>query len=402
VIKNLPYDKILNYLILLYAFFIPLSLDMLRILAISMVIIWIFYGNFKEKISLIKQESFFYSIGLYILVLILALLWTEPENLRFGIKYFTRYWYLLPMLVIYTSLDKKYIFPTISAFLMGMLISELVSYGIFFNMINWNNINSISPSPFMQRTLYSIFLAFTSGILLYRTIDSKSVIHKIIYGLFFTTVTINLFINAGRTGYVLILFIIPTVIFVNLKFSKKSMLLMAALVIGIPYLALQNSPTFKLRILQTTQNIKTSSYSSSIGVRLGANIVAKDIFLKHPFLGVGTGDYLTEKEYIVDTYYPKRIQVKSLVHYHNHYAEILVIAGLLGLFSYLYILFSLFKIKLRNKEICTIKYLLLVTFTLSPLTDAIFHLSKPLSLFALFTGLILAQKRYEQLLKREE
>ena len=402
MIKNLPYDKILNYLILLYAFFIPLSLDMLRILSISMVIIWIFYGNFKEKIALIKQEPFFYSIGLYILVLILALFWTEPENLRFGIKYFTRYWYLLPMLVIYTSLDKKYIFPTISAFLLGMFISELVSYSVFFEFIHLDKVPPSDPSPFMQHTLYSIFLVFSGGVLLNRMLESHSLKENIVYGVFFTTITVNLFVNSGRTGQVLFLFVLSTVIFSHYKFTLKSFFIAIVLLFTIPYLSYTYSPNFKQRMLQSSQNIHDTSYTSSIGVRYGLVIVAKDIFLENPVFGVGTGDYLDAKEKTIDKNYPDRNRLRHYVHYHNEYAENIVIAGIIGLLAYLNIFFSLYRITLHDKRIQTIKNILIITFLLSSLTDAVFHLNRPLSLFALFVGLILAQKRYEQLIKRED
>jgi len=367
LIEKLPYNRILNYLILLYAFFIPLSLDMLRILTISMFIIWGFHGNLKEKITLIKQEPFFYSIGLYILLLLFALLWTEPENLRFGIKYVTRYWYLLPMLVIYTSLERKYIIWAISAFLMGMFISELVSYSIFFEFIHLEGIPPTDPSPFMHHTLYSIFLVFSGGILLNQIIESKSLKENIVYGIFFTTITINLFVNSGRTGQILFLFILGTVIFLHYKLTLKSLLVTIVLLFTIPYLSYTYSPNFKQRLLQSTQNIHDTTYTSSIGARYGLVIIAKDIFFEHPFLGVGTGDYLDEKEKTINKNYPDLNHLKHYVHYHNEYAENSVISGIIGLFAYLYIFFSLYRTTIHNKRIQTIKYVLLITFLLGSL-----------------------------------
>jgi len=217
MIKSIKDSNILNYIIVLYAFFIPLSLDMIRIFAPLIIILWFVQGEVKSKIALIKKESFFLSIGVLLFILLLSLLWTDIDNIKFGIKYITRYWYLLPMFAIYTSIDKKFIPITLSAFLAGMFIGELVSYSIFFEFIHIEGINHKDPSPFMHHTLYSVFLVFTAGILLNRMITSESIKHNIIYGIFFTTITANLFINSGRTGQFLFLFVLVSVLLGHYK-----------------------------------------------------------------------------------------------------------------------------------------------------------------------------------------
>ena len=58
------------------------------------------------------------------------------------------------------------------------------------------------------------------------------------------------------------------------------------------------SPNFKTRMIQTYTNINNISYSTPIGSRIGPNIVAKDIFLQNPIIGVGVGDYLSKKDEI--------------------------------------------------------------------------------------------------------
>jgi len=205
-------DIILNNLILLYAFFIPLSLDLIRILAPLIIIFWFLEGGVKSKIALIKKEPFFLSIGIFLLILLISLLWTDTDNIKFGIKYITRYWYILPMFAIYASIDKKFIHIALSAFLAGMLIGELVSYSIFFEFIHIEGTTHKDPSPFMHHTIYSVFLVFSAGILLNRIITSEFIKHKIIYGMFFTTITANLFINSGRIGQFLFLFVLASVL----------------------------------------------------------------------------------------------------------------------------------------------------------------------------------------------
>lgn len=387
--------KMINYLIILYALMIPLSLDMLRTTAILMTIFWIREGNFTKKLSSIKKQPLFISIFLLICLLLLSLMWTDSENLRTGIKYIKRFWFLIPAIVIYTSIDKKNIPIVLSAFLLAMFISEIVSYGIFFEIIHWNGLSAKDPTPFMHHTLYSIFLALTAGILLNRLFTAISLTYKIIYVLFFLTVTANLFINSGRTGQFLFFLVLIAVIISHYKINLKSIGLVIILSFIIPYLAFTFSPNFHQRMLQTYNNLTHISYTTSIGSRIGLITVAKDIFLEHPLMGVGVGDHLTEKTKMVEAKYPDRLYVEELVHYHNQYAEFLVIAGIFGLLSYLMILITLARTPIKHNEMKTIKILFILIFAAASLFDATFHLSRPLSLFALFIGLILAQYRQE-------
>ena len=395
IIKSIKDSNILNYIIILYAFFIPLSLDLIRILALLIIILWFVQGDVKSKIALIKKEPFFLSIGILLLILLLSLLWTDSNNIIFGIKYIKRYWYILPMFAIYTSIDKKFIPITLSAFLAGMLIGELVSYSIFFEFIHIEGTTHKDPSPFMHHTIYSVFLVFSAGILLNRIITSEFIKHKIIYGIFFTTITANLFINSGRTGQFLFLFVLVSVLIGHYKMTIRSLLVTLSLLLIIPYLAFTFSPNFKARMIQTYNNVNTISYSTPIGSRVGLNIVAKDIFLQNPIIGVGVGDYLSKKDEMIQEKYQDRKYVKSLLHYHNQYAEFAVIAGIFGLLSYIFIFISLIRTKITDRRMNTIKYILVSTIAISSLSDAMFHLNRPLSLFALFVGLILAWKKFE-------
>jgi len=388
--------KMINYLIVLYALMIPISLDILRVIAILMIIFWIREGGFTKKFSDLKRQPLFIAFFFLISLLLLSLIWTDYENLRTGVKYITRYWYILPMFVIYTSIDKKFIPITLSAFLTGMLISELVSYSIFFEFITIEGLSHRDPSPFMQHTLYSVFLAFSAGILLNRILTSEHMKHKIFYTLFFTTITANLFINSGRTGQFLFLFVLASVLIGHYKITFKSVFATLSLLLIIPYLAFTFSPNFKARIIQTYNNSSNLSYSTPIGARIGLNIVAKEIFLENPIIGVGVGDYLSEKDKMVQQQYPDRKCMKKWVHYHNQFAEFAVIGGIFGLFSYIFIFISLIRTKVTDIRINTIKYILVSSVAIASFSDAMFHLNQPLSLFALFAGLILAQYRYER------
>jgi len=386
-------SSLLNYLILLYALVIPVSLDLMRIFAPLILLVWMIEGAIKQKIVLIRNEPVFKAIGLLILTLLLSLFWTEPENLKFGLKYITRYWYILPAFAIFTSLKRSYIPYVIYAFLSGMFISVTISYLTYFHIIPFENFYTEGASPLMHHTLYSIFLAFSIGILLNLGLDTRRSTHRLLYAALFLFFTINLFLNIGRAGHLLFFMILPFVLIGHYRVSVKSVTLTLLLIIGISCLAFTQSDIFRNKIEQTYQNLTQISYNTSLGARIGLNIVARDIVMEHPLLGVGAGDYLSEKRKIINERYPQRQYVRFLVHYHNQYAAFSVIAGIFGLLAYLLILLEIGRIPIEDRNLRIIKYLFLFTFVLASLIDAMFHLNRPLSLFALFLGLLLVQSR---------
>ncbi len=394
-VRSLNYTMLLQILFVAYAFVIPFSLEMIRIIAPLIMLVWFLEGNLIQKFSLIKKEPFFIIFGIFLFILALSLLWTSPENLKFGAKYITRYWYLLPMFALFTSLKKTFVKPLLFAFLAGTFISVLGSYAVYFHLIPFEKYISEGASPFMHHTLYSIFLSFTIAILTDLLLTAQNPKLRIAYSTLWLFFTVNLFINIGRAGQLLFFILLMIVLIRRFKATLPSILIALTLFGGIFYTAFTLSPQFRSKMEITQKNLTHLSYNTSLGARVGLNIVAKDIVLQHPITGVGVGDYLSEKEKIVNKKYPERIYVRFLVHYHNQYAEFAVIAGIFGLFAYIALLFAVGRLKIQSNFFRTVQYLFATTFILTSLIDAMFHLNRPLSFFALFAGLLFAQHRME-------
>ncbi len=387
---------ILQWLFLLYAFCIPVSLDILRIAAPLIIVVWLLEGDVKQKSVAIKNEPFFRAFGLFLLILLFSLLWTDPHNLKFGVKYITRYWYLLPMFALFTSLQKAFRMPLLFSFLGGMSIAVVISFGVYTHLIAFKYYYAEGASPLMHHTLYSIFLALSIALLSTLFLSEKRIGLRLVYAMLWVLFTLNLFVNIGRAGQLLFIPLILIVLFRHYSLSIRTLTVSLLLLGGIFYAALVFNPQFKHKMQQTRANLAHISYNTSLGARIGLNIVAKDIVTEHPFIGVGTGDYLSEKNRIIDEKYPERTYVRFLVHFHNQYAEFTVIAGIFGLLSYLYLLWRLALIKIKTDPYVTLKYLMVALFVLTSFIDAMFHLNRPLSLFALMAGLLLAQQRIEK------
>ena len=401
---------ILNDLLLFYAFFTPISMEMGKYLLNLMLIFWLLDKDILSKLKRMINNRVIQSILLFLFLLILSLVWTDHENIKTGTRYLKYYSYLLPLFIIFTSIKKEYIYYAISAFLMSMALSELISYGIFFELLNPENIpftrddaTPMNPSAFLHHTTYSMFLVVTAGILLDRFFLSQEIKYKLIYGLFFVMVTTNLFINAGRTGQIAFFATILIVILLHYKVSIKMFFFTSVLFISILFLAFTFSPIFKQRLDKTISSLsQLDNYCTSLGARIGMGIVAVNVAKEHPLIGVGIGNYRQVKSDMIDARYPTMKCLKKQVHYHNQYLEFLVIMGIIGLAVYLSIYLFLARTVVKDEEIRSIKYIVITTIMISSLTDAMFHLRSPLSLFALFTGIILAQSYFEDKVSKSD
>ena len=165
-IETINLSSVINYFIIIYAFVSPISKAGTVFCGISLILLWFINGNFKSKITMLKTNMFMIVLGLFLLLSVLSIFWSSDIN--YYLDNMRKYWHLFMIPIIYTSLEKKNIKHIFSAFLLGMFISEIVSYGVFFEIWTKEGVYPHDPSPFMDHTNYSIYLAFTVFILMNR------------------------------------------------------------------------------------------------------------------------------------------------------------------------------------------------------------------------------------------
>src|SRR5574344_1215733 len=100
--NNLNYNIILNYLIILYAFCIPLSKGGISFFGILLILFWLMERNFKEKINLILNEKIIILVILFLTLSFFSILWSSDKI--FALDYLKKYWHFLILPIIYTSL----------------------------------------------------------------------------------------------------------------------------------------------------------------------------------------------------------------------------------------------------------------------------------------------------------
>jgi len=407
MVKKFDAGEILNYLYVLYAFTLPLSRASTAIATALILILFIFSPEQRRKVVDIWRMPAAKWIVIFVFYYFLSLLITTTpghswEQWKEGLRYLVPYLYLLPAGVMAVTMKKHYLVIVLSAFLAGMLVSEILSYLIYFGI--WEKkrflISALNPTPFMHHIQYSTFLALTALLLLDRIIREVHRRYQLFYALFFFAVVGTLFLINGRTGQVAFLLGLFVLAFAQFKNKIKALtiaLLLTVVVIGGAYSLSEN---FRGRV-QVAQSdivnmVENNNYQTSLGYRVGVTILSFPLIEKHPILGTGVVDTMQmirdgACECFANDYWLKRAN-----HLQNQYLQILVEIGLVGLGLLLVMLYRVARIPLQSEAYRNLKIILMSVFLFTMFSDIQLHIQFTAGLFALITGVLLAQSRVEQ------
>ncbi len=380
----------LNRLMLLYAFLLPLSG------AFSthtgpwlLLLLWLLEGGFPDKLRPFKTEKallFFFALVAWIG---LSTLWSD--NKAESLHILSYYLAMSAVLVSFlTSLDPAYRKRTLYAFFLGMFVSEIASYGIFFEWWQFGRGTPDNPSPFMHHIKYSIFLSVTVFLLLGQILDRQTPRWlKTAETLMLLSVIVNLFINGGRTGQLAL--VIAGLLFTALHFGFRYRYLFAAtgILIAILTAAYFTSPVFHKKMddsLIEIQQMRKGDFGTSWGLRLGMKAISWDIVKTHPLVGVGAGDALDAyKKHWAETPFKKYALLGRMPHVHDQYLEILLQTGFIGLFLMLGFLLNIFKRPYEPPTARAVAYAALTVMLFSFFTEVTFRNNTSV-LFAFLLG----------------
>ena len=310
------------------------------------------------------------------------------------------YWILVPSFVLLAK--KEWSYAILNAFLLGMFVSEILAYGIYFEWWSINGRGPDYPSPFMMHIHYSVFLAFTSLVLLYRLLFEESSWRVRGFMLFFFLMaTTNLMISNGRTGQLAFFVTLFVVFVVRYRLSIKTFLVSSLVMLSIVFVSYNSLPLFKKRADMAVHDIKKISeqnYNTSFGLRAAWWIVTYDALKEKPLFGYGLGGHTTAAKEMLEHHeytglsgYFKKFLVKS--HYHSQYLMIVVQGGLVGLGLFLLIFYKLFRLNIKDREL---KHLSIVGFSVllvSFVPEPLFLLQFPLMLFMFVTSLFIVSSK---------
>ena len=279
---NLNLEKIYHYLLVILGFLLPLTVAGGNLIIGIIVLIWLFSGNYQSKISEIINNKLAIASILFFSIHVVGLIWTE--DMLWGLHIVKKMWYFLLLLpILLTIVKKENIRYYISAFLLAMMLSELLSYLVWFEVIPaFKNATLINPTPFMSHISYNPLLAFTFYLVSHEVVFNKKLkdMQRYMYGFFALTITVNMFITGGRAGQVMFF---ASLIVLSFQFFRKSQVkasFMAIFLITVVAFSGYNySPLFKNRIQQISYDLAkfTTNPDTSIGHRIN---FTKNTFLK--------------------------------------------------------------------------------------------------------------------------
>lgn len=350
----------MNNLLVLYAFLLPISQTIKSTVFSFIVILFLLRGNVLKSIKESLLNPVVRSFVYLFIVYIIGLLWTE--DIASGISAVKSVKYGLYLILFYSILDGRYIDKVIGAFILGMLVSELTSYGMIFGIMPWKlELGNIlfytsyavgDPSPFLHHIHYGVALALTVMLLGQKIYFSKNnLTMKIFMSIFILTATTNIFVTGGRTGYITFVMLMLVLSIVYLKKWAIAALIAVVLVFTIAY---NFSSVFHTKVLQTEASVSKllsgdKNFNTSLGIRVGIYYYSFDVIKENLLFGVGTGDSMNEilknapNDWVAKT--------DSASHEHNQYLSVLVKLGVIGLAVFLNIYYQIFRYKQSEKDL---------------------------------------------------
>lgn len=398
--RRVNFQDILYYSAMLFSFLLPLSRGASSFFLLFFFLLLLYKREYKTTFEILKSRAVFTYIALFLLYMFSTILWSE--DIKEGINQIRLYGYwllLLPSLVV--LIKKEWAWSMLSAFLLGMFVSEILAYGIFFDFWSINGRDSLYPTPFMTHIHYSVYLAFTAILLLSRVLSKRlSLKAKLPYIFFFLLSTTNLMFSTGRAGQLAFFVALIVLIFLKYRITLKSIVMSFVSIAVIFLLAYNTLELFKQRVdvgAEDIQNIAAQNYNSSFGIRVAFWLVSGEALKEHPLLGNGIGDYMVStKEILSKKGFGLSDETKEFMttqHFHNQYLMVAVQGGLVGFTLMLLLFYKFLSIRIEDRELKEISVLGFVVIAVGFVAEPLWMLQFPLMLFLFITSVSIIASR---------
>jgi O-antigen ligase len=352
MVEYLSINKTYQYLLIILAFLMPLTVFGANFIIVIICLLWLFSGDYKSKFDQIISNKLMLASIVFFLLHVVGLLWTE--DLIWGLHIVHKMWYFLLLFpVLYTIVRKDYISHYISAFLLAISITEVYSYLVWFELMEpFNNATVVNPTPFMNHISYNPILAFAIYFVLHEIFVNTKITNFVfsLYSFFAISMTINMFITGGRAGQVIFFVMLVILIFQVLDKQRiKSLIITSIVIPGIFFTAYQTSDLFQNRVDDAVRNTINFSYNqnTSMGQRISFLLNSWEVIKKNPIIGVGTGDFPIEYKKINIINTPG---LPNTGNPHNMYTLVAVELGALGIISMLSIFYYQIKLSFNSSN----------------------------------------------------
>ena len=381
------YINFINILLIIYAFFIPISQAAGNILLGLMLITWLIAPDWKNKIKTLKSNKVILCLLLFWFFQLIGIIWSVDRSN--GFKVFWKFRYVMLFPVVMDMIQPKNNIKYLISYIYGVSVTVLLSFGIYFNIYKGFVEIETKYTPFAHHaqhaTMIAIAIIFIIQNFILKSASLKSKILSIIAVILFT---VNLYITGGRTGQICFIALIFVLFVANSKrkiLSFISAMIFAAIFITTGFYFV---PEFKTGIDAAIYDINQYPKNSNTSLGLRFNIIEGAIpnIKKSPVFGNGTGSFKSLHHKFLEEKYPQNTKLDIA---HNTYLHVLLENGITGLLIFLYIWATLIIISIKNKdEYQYLRFSIIIVFLLSMINGDVMIVGFLRGVFFFFTSLL--------------
>ena len=400
-------ESYLGWLAIVLAAALPLYRPWVTLASTVILVLWLFGGGLGLRAGRLRSHRLTLAVLSFIALNIISLVWTSDPGA--GLRYVTKYRYLLLIPMVATSVRPIYRRYAVTAFELAAGASVVLSIGVLVGMFRLRDAHPGDPSPTMAHLDYGLLLALAALMILARILYSEmSASRMALWAALAILAIFGLIVNIGSAGHLAFAGGLVVLVFhwgrgrpLRFVFGIGTGIFVTLVLAWFLFPKLQ-ARSYEVRT-ELRDAIVDQRYDSNLGGRVAAMKVAREIFRQDPFLGTGVGGNIPAFRRALDTRFTElKPSTYWYRHFHNQYAQVATELGIVGLLSLAWIFWELIRAPHKRRETDAAALVLATVYLLGFLGEPFFHKQITLVMFALFAGLISAEQLDESATPSEE
>ncbi len=380
--RNWPVQTWVAFFLAATLLALPLSSSAKSILIVASLGLIVFSPVYRRDLLAVISQPWCKAALLLFFVAVLASIW-GPATLREKMNEIEKYSKLLYLPILAVGFRDAYARHLgLHGFLLAMLITFVVSTLMYAGVYSLNDVEAggIFRNHIMTGYMMA-FAAYLSGLLFYQQRGKMRILYAVLTALFSYHV---LFVNNGRTGYVVYLLLL--VLLMLQLFSWRQAWVGILLGCTLVVVTFYYSPVMHDAVNHAVSDYhlyKNNEKDTAIGYRLQFHDYAYNLFKRHPWVGNGAASF----SHIYHEENPIPTRGTKLMEPHSQYWLVASEFGLLGCFALALFLASLFVSSWRLTSLRPVALAVLLPFLAGNLSDSLLYYSGTGYFFILFMAL---------------
>lgn len=385
------FDKkqLVPFLLIVTLFTFPLSVTLKSIFIPLTILAILFQSSARVDFLKTLREPWCIATLLLFGLMFIGCLFGEADwKSKFAI--FNKYSKLLCLPILAMGFqDKRTRQLAIHAFLAAMLLTLILSLLKVAGIITFHSPHAHGPADiFNNHIVTGFFMAFAAYLSALYSKKSQGCwrLGYAVLALLFSIHT--LFINTGRTGYVIYALLLAIFLFQCVPLRKIPLYLVLMLPLAGLVISQNTMLTQRIKIaLNDVKQYEAGEKNTSLGYRLQFHQYAKKLFLSSPIQGIGTGGF----SYRFSQEQPIPAWGEKLLDPHHQYWLMAAENGVIGVSLLLYFFLTLLYVSRKLTETRSIMIALLSAFLVANFLDSFLLFSTTGYFLILFAALCLGE-----------